>query len=105
MIIVVIACSCTLQKQIGCFNYRVVTLVANKLKKHWLGYLLLLARQPLRNYLKTMILYRNHDLVSTTMILQFVTTRKLGKGSHICLYQRAHSNNYDLADIVTTGHL
>ena len=24
-----------LQKQIGCFNYRVVTLVADKQKKHW----------------------------------------------------------------------
>ena len=27
---------CTLQKHIGCFNHRVVTLVADKLKRQWL---------------------------------------------------------------------
>ena len=27
---------CTLQKQIGCFNYRVVTMAADKLKREWL---------------------------------------------------------------------
>ena len=26
----------TLQKQVGCFNRRVVTLVADKLERHWL---------------------------------------------------------------------
>jgi len=26
----------TLQKQVGCFNHRVVTMVADKLKRQWL---------------------------------------------------------------------
>ena len=29
-------CIPTLQKQVGCFNHRVVTLVSDKLKKQWL---------------------------------------------------------------------
>ena len=31
----------SLQKQVGCFNHRVVTMVADKLKRHWLRGLLL----------------------------------------------------------------
>ena len=29
-------CSCSLQKQVSCFNHRVVTLVPDKLERHWL---------------------------------------------------------------------
>ena len=28
--------SYTLQKQVGCFNHRVITMVADKLKRQWL---------------------------------------------------------------------
>ena len=34
--LVVLSTTASLQKQIGCFNHRVVTLVADKLKKQWL---------------------------------------------------------------------
>ena len=41
-VIIVFICLCTLQKQIGCFNHIVVTLVADKQKRHWLLYILLI---------------------------------------------------------------
>ena len=36
MYVCMYVCMYALQKQIGCFNLRVITMVADKLKRHWL---------------------------------------------------------------------
>ena len=73
-----------LQKQIGCFNHRVVTLVADKPKRHWLCF---------ADYIRQLTGEEAFPDYLPTSILQLVTTE------HLC------NNNQDLADIVTTEHL
>ena len=80
-----------LQIQIGCFNHRVVTLVADKPKRQWLCTLYF------ADYIRKA--ERSFPDYLTTSILQLVTTE------HLWLYLLVCNNNHDLADIVTTEHL
>ena len=79
-------------KQIGCFNHRVVTLVADKLKKQWVC--IMCIADCIRQ------LERKLPRLPCNQDLAVKVTLNMYKGSHLL----AHNNNYDFADRVTTEH-
>ena len=77
------------KKQSDCFNHRVVTMVADKLKRQWLWEVHLLIAED--NHAEGKL--PNHHWSC------------IFERGHTCMYQRACKNSYYLTGIVTTEHL